>query len=319
MVKSRLCSPFTIHYLLKLGRGDLLDDVALDLVAVLDVVEVLEPDAALEALAHLGDVVLEAAQAPDAALPRDDAVADEAGARVAADDAVGDAAARDDAGLRHAEGREHERLAQNLLGLDLVEHADHGRAYLLLDLVDDRVEPDVDVLLPRELGRPDLGSDVEADDDDGAPGGLGLRGGGQEHVRLGDGADARAHDAHLDGVGRELGERRLEDLDRALHVGLDDGQEFLDLRLAERLDAALGGLRERLLARGHLALVRGLLRLGDVGDDLEGLAGLRHALEAEHLDGRGGAGLVDVLAAVVVHGAHLAEDLPHDERVADAE
>src|SRR5687768_8820813 len=180
------------------GRGDLLDDVALDLVAVLDVVEVLEPDAALEALAHLGDVVLEAAQRPDGALPGDDAVADEPRARVAPDDAVEHAAARDDARLRHAEGLEDERLAQNLLGLDLVEHADHGGAYLLLDLVDDRVEADVDVLLPRQLRRPDFRPDVEADDDDGAPGGLGLRRGGEQDVRLGDGADARAHDPHLD-------------------------------------------------------------------------------------------------------------------------
>src|ERR671917_1763987 len=111
MVGAEPYLPFTIYYLLKLCRGDLLDDVALDLVAVLDVVEVLQADAALVALAHLGDVVLEAAQGADAALPRDDAVADEAGARVAADDAVGDAAAGDDARLRHAEGREHERLA----------------------------------------------------------------------------------------------------------------------------------------------------------------------------------------------------------------
>src|SRR5215213_11561192 len=185
MVKIGLYRPFTIRYLLKLGRGDLLDDVALDLVAVLDVVEVFEPDAALEALAHLGHVVLEAAQGADGALPRDDAVADEAGARVAADDAVDDAAARDDARLRHAEGREHERLAQNLLGLDLVEHADHGGAYLLLYLVDDRVEADVHVLLPGEFRRPDFRTDVEADDDDGSARGLGLRRGGEQDVRLG--------------------------------------------------------------------------------------------------------------------------------------
>src|SRR5215218_7606043 len=189
MVKSRLYLPFTIYHLLKLGGGDLLDDVALDLVAVLDVVEVLKADAALVALAHLGHVVFQTTQRADAALPRDDAVADESGASVAADDAVDDAAARDDAGLRHAEGLEDERLAQNLLGLDLVEHADHGRAYLLLDLVDDRVEADVHVLLPRELRGPHLGADVEADDDDRAPRRLGLRRRREQHVRLGDGAD----------------------------------------------------------------------------------------------------------------------------------
>src|SRR5436853_7074057 len=53
--------------LLKFRRGDLLDDVALDLVADLDVVEVLQADAALVALAHLGHVVLHAPKAGDAA------------------------------------------------------------------------------------------------------------------------------------------------------------------------------------------------------------------------------------------------------------
>src|SRR5215210_7371446 len=167
MVKSGLYLPFTIYHLLKLGRGDLLDDVALDLVAVLDVVEVLQPDAALEALAHLGDVVLEAAKAADAALPGDDAVADEPRARVAADDAVEDAAAGDDARLRHAEGREHESLAQNLLRLDLVE-------------------ANVHVLLPRQLRRADFRPHVEADDDEGAARGMGLRRGGEQDVRLSD-------------------------------------------------------------------------------------------------------------------------------------
>src|SRR5437588_8125787 len=87
--------------LLQFRRRDLLDDVALDLVADLHVVEVLQADAALVALAHLGHVVLHASEAGDAALPGDDAVPDEARARVAADDAVYDAAARHGADLRH--------------------------------------------------------------------------------------------------------------------------------------------------------------------------------------------------------------------------
>src|SRR5437588_7851505 len=89
--------------LLKFRRGDLLDDVALDLVADLYVVEVLQADAALVALAHLGHVVLHAPQGGDAALPSDDAVTDEARARVAPDDAVQDAAARNGSDLRNLE------------------------------------------------------------------------------------------------------------------------------------------------------------------------------------------------------------------------
>src|SRR2546427_9654318 len=54
---------------------DLLDLVRLDDVADLDVVEVLDPDAALEALAHLADVVLEALERGERAVVHLHAVA----------------------------------------------------------------------------------------------------------------------------------------------------------------------------------------------------------------------------------------------------
>src|SRR5205085_10743040 len=210
-----LPAPKTRHLTpaLQFRRRDLLDDVALDLVADLYVVEVLQTDAALVALAHLGHVVLHAPQGGDAALPRDDAVSDEARARVASDDAVQNAATRHGSDLRNLEGLEDFGLAQNLLLLDLVEHADHGGANLLLDLVDDRVEAYVNVLLSREFGGAHFRAHVEADDDDRAARSLGLRRGGQENVRLGYRADAGAYDSNLDGVGREFGERALQDFD----------------------------------------------------------------------------------------------------------
>ena len=62
--------------------------------------------------------------------------------------------------------------------LNLVEHADHRGANLLLDLVDDRVESYVNVLLSREFGGAHFRADVEADDDDRAARSLGLRRGG---------------------------------------------------------------------------------------------------------------------------------------------
>ena len=74
---------------------DLLHLVGLDHVADLEVLEVVEADAALVARLHLARVVLEAAQAGDLARVDDDVVAHQAGRRVAGDLAVGDEAAGD--------------------------------------------------------------------------------------------------------------------------------------------------------------------------------------------------------------------------------
>ena len=57
--------------------GDFLGAVALDDVADLDVVEVLDGDTALVALLHFADVVLEAAERADGAVVHLDAVAND--------------------------------------------------------------------------------------------------------------------------------------------------------------------------------------------------------------------------------------------------
>src|SRR5262245_12293939 len=64
-------------------RRHSLDDERLDHVADLDVVVLLEADAALEAGLDLGDVVLEPAQRADPALVDDDVVAEEPRLRIA--------------------------------------------------------------------------------------------------------------------------------------------------------------------------------------------------------------------------------------------
>src|SRR5262245_34562603 len=71
--------------------------VRLDHVALLEVLVVLEPDAALEALAHLTHVLLEAAKRCDRALPDDRALTKEPDLRPARDDTVRDVAAGDTA------------------------------------------------------------------------------------------------------------------------------------------------------------------------------------------------------------------------------
>src|SRR4051794_32393387 len=103
-------------------RGDLLER-ALDLtslkhfehVAVLDVPVAVEHDAALVALGHLANVVLEAAQRPDPASPHHRAVPDEANVAAAADGAARDVRAGDSADAGGLEGLAHLGHADCLL------------------------------------------------------------------------------------------------------------------------------------------------------------------------------------------------------------
>ena len=56
-----------------------------------------------------------------------------------------------------------------------------------------------------------------------------------------------------------------------------------------------------------------------VGDDVEDLARVGHAVQAQHLDRRRRAGLGDRLSLVVQHGADLPDVLAGDDQVADAQ
>src|SRR4029079_9371191 len=85
------------------AAGDLLEVVRLDDVARLEVLVVLEPDAALEARLHLAHVVLEPPQRRDRAVPDDDALPQEADLRTTRDGAVEHVATGDLADPRHRE------------------------------------------------------------------------------------------------------------------------------------------------------------------------------------------------------------------------
>src|SRR6185369_4384747 len=82
-------------------------------------------------------------------------------------------------------------------------------------------------------------------------------------------------------------------------------------------DAAARGLRELLAAEALAAHLRELPRLALVLDDPRALAGGRRLVEADDLDGLAGVCLLDLLAAVVVEGAHLAVRVARHDRVAD--
>src|SRR5919106_6342566 len=98
--------------------GYLLRLEGLDQVALLDVLEALEPDAALESRLHLAHVVFEAPQGRDGRLVHDRAVSHEPRLRIATDRPVQHHAPRDQAQARHAERRAHLGLPQrNLLEL----------------------------------------------------------------------------------------------------------------------------------------------------------------------------------------------------------
>ena len=81
--------------------------------------------------------------------------------------------------------------------IDRFQHAEHGAFDLVDDVVNDRVQADIDLLAIRQFRSLSFRSHVEADDD-------GVRSRSQQNVRFGDGADARMQDADLHLVRAEL-------------------------------------------------------------------------------------------------------------------
>src|ERR1700677_1291458 len=105
------------------GPGDLALVVGLNDVAVLEVLEVREPDTALEARRHLADVVLEAAQRVDGTLPDDRSLAQETHLGAAGDLAVAHVATGHGADPGHPEHLADLGLARNDLLVDRGEQA----------------------------------------------------------------------------------------------------------------------------------------------------------------------------------------------------
>src|SRR5580692_11180887 len=214
-----------------------LDLEALDDVLLLEIVEALEADAALHALLDLFDVVLEALERRQLAVPDDRAVANETDLGRALDVALGDVRAGDRDAL-DLEDLADLGLAVHLLDEGRREEAFHGALHVVDGVVDDRVEADLDLVLLGERARLAGRPDVEADDD-------GLGGDGEVDVALCDGADAGVDDREPDPLARELRERVGDRLDRALDVALDDDSKLLlalvGHALGELLERDLGG------------------------------------------------------------------------------
>src|SRR5713101_638379 len=137
----------------------------LDHVAGLQIVVAGEADAALVPGLDLAGVVLEPPQGGDLAGVDHDVVAQEAHLRGAGDPPVAHQTPGHRSYLGDLEDLADLRAAQvDLLRLGL-EEADHRVADLVGNVVDDRVQPEVDLLLLGQLLRAALGTDVETYDD----------------------------------------------------------------------------------------------------------------------------------------------------------
>src|SRR5215218_2445447 len=290
--------------------------VGFDLVAFVDVLEVVQADAALVPGRDRAHVLLEAAQRADAAVVDDHPVADQAGPGPAGDLARGDVRPGDHADPRHPEGLADlggAGLALLVLG---GEQALEGLLDVLHHLVDDRVEADVDALAGGQVaggrGRPDR----EADDD-----GTGHR--GQGDVVLGDGPGRLVEHAQPDLGDLDAPEGVVDGLDRAHHVGLDDQRQLLQLTLADPGEQVLQS-RSPAGGDGRLALA-GLPGLGDpagdalVGDRPDLVAGAGRGREADDHHRLGRDGRRDLLAVLVEHGPDPPEGGAGGDRVPDVQ
>ena len=245
-----------------------------------------------------------------------DAVTHHAHLGVAADGAVLHIAAGDRARARDLEHLAHLGVAEhNFLELGL-EHALHGLLHLLDAVVDDAVHAHIHALLMGRVGGHAVRTHVEAHDDR-------ARGRRQHDVGLVDRADRAVDDldAHL--VVRELFERRADGLDRALYVRLDDDVQFLHLALLDGGEQVVERDLVELLVALFLFLVLALLdqlaRHLFVVYRVKDVACARHLGQADDLDRHGRAGLLDLSAVVVGHGAHAADRRARNDRIASVQ
>ena len=242
----------------------------------------------------------------------DDAVPHQADLGVALHLALGDIAAGDDARAGDLVDLADLGSAQG----DFLElggqHALHGRFHLVDAVVDDAVHSHVDLGAGGRVLRVGIGADVEAHDD-------GVGRGGQHDVGLVDGTDGAVDDPHADLLVGQLLQGSLDGLGGALHVGLHDDVQVLQLAL---LDLREQIVQSNFLAGGvggHFVLVLALLHqlAGHtlVGHGVEVVAGAGDFTHTGDLHRHGGAGLVDLPALGVGHGADTAHGGAGDDHV----
>src|SRR5437762_1468762 len=143
--------------------SDLLGCEGLDYIANFDVTVTGDADTALHTVAHFGDIVFEAAQRTDAPLVDHHVVAQQTHIGIALDHAIDHRATSDGSDLGHSEGVADFGAAKVCFLDRRFEQSEHGFLDLVLQLVDDRMQADVNLLLFGEFLRFALGTYVEAD------------------------------------------------------------------------------------------------------------------------------------------------------------
>jgi len=174
----------------------------------------------------------------------------------------------------------------------------------------------IDIVGLGQLAGTGIGTHVETNDH-----GLGRN--GQVDVGLADAAHAGIDQLHPHLFGRELEQRRRQRFLRALHVGLDDDGQRLDLaglHVGKHV-FQLGGLLFGQFGRTELACTVGgdLAGTALVGHDHELVAGLWHFGQALNFDRNRRPGFFAGFAVFVEHGAHTARGLPCQHHVAHFE
>src|SRR4051812_24529356 len=300
------------------GARDLLGAIALDNVADLEVVEVLDADAALESFAHLTHVFLEATERRDGAVVDLHAIADDARTTLAVDDAAAHGATGDRAEAGDLNPPAPHRLTGDDLTLFRTEEALEGGADVVYRLVDDAVEPDVHALTFRRGAGIVVRPYVEPEDD--RPGRL-----REEDVAFGDRTDAAVDDLDFDFARGELYERVRERFGRTALVCLDQDakgallarrrlrHEVLERDATTRCPPALRLTVEALTALCNVTSGRGIF------DDEELIARHGNTLHAEHLHWSRRTSGLNWLSALVEQGADASREETADKVVADLE
>src|SRR5271170_3489600 len=172
------------------GGPDLLRVVALDDVADLVSVEIVQLDAALEAGANLVRVILEPLERPHLALVHDLAAPAQPGRRAAVDLALRDEAAGDEALRERERGADLGGPELDLLDVG-IEQVSHHLARLVAELVDDPEGLDAHAVVLGERSDAVLELRVEAED-------RGARRGGHDDIVLRDEAHVGGYDLEGD-------------------------------------------------------------------------------------------------------------------------
>src|SRR5690606_6781264 len=133
-----------------------------------------------------------------------------------------DIAPCDDADAWDIEDLAHLSTSKDMLHEFWLEQTLQRRFDIGDEVVDDRVQADIDALAVGQLLGLRGWSHVEADDD-------GIGGRGQHHIALGNAADRPLNDAKTYLARAQFFDRVPHSLDRALHIGFDQDVEFFHL------------------------------------------------------------------------------------------